>query len=120
MVQPWSPWSQGWGRSEETQDGFRSMASIPHMTVLCMLVFPNLGTSPEDFLPLSFTKAPQKCLVAALLCSCCPGKDQSLKRTHRISGHALLFWRYLCALMSKEEKGLVALWSIFWLCCKVL
>lgn len=50
MVQPWSLWSQGWGRSEETQDGFRSVASIPRVTVLCMLVFPNLGTSPEDFL----------------------------------------------------------------------
>lgn len=68
-------------------------------------------------MPLPFTKAPQKCLVEALLGNCCPWKDQSLMNTHSVSGHALLFWRYLCALISKKEQGLVALWSIFWLCC---
>lgn len=70
-------------------------------------------------LPLSFYKALQKCFVAALLGNCCPQKDQSLE-THRISGHALLFWRHLCVLISKRERGLVALWSMYWLCCKAL
>lgn len=52
-------------------------------------------------MPPSFSKALQKCLVAALLGNCCPWKDKSLK-THRTSGHALLFWRHLCVLISEE------------------